>query len=71
VAVILIIKLIFGGICAAMRVVEGPQRVAWFFIGFLLDLIGLIIVLVMSDLAAESAVRAMSADRASWSLRQE
>ncbi len=63
-AVILIIKLIFGGICAAIASSKGRSGVAWFFIGFLLDLIGLIIVLVMSNLAEERRrFEQISADR--------
>lgn len=63
-AAVLIIKLVFGGICAAIASSKGRSGVAWFFIGFLLDLIALIIVLVMSNLAEERRrFEEISADR--------
>jgi hypothetical protein len=52
-AVLLILKLIFGGVCAAIASAKGRSAVGWFFIGFIGDLIGLIIILVLSDLKAE------------------
>lgn len=39
-----------GGICAAIAAGRGRSAVAWFFIGFFLHCIGLVLVLVLPDL---------------------
>lgn len=49
----LIIALIFGIVCAVIAHAKGRSAVGWFFIGFLLSLIGFILVLVVSDKEAE------------------
>lgn len=49
----LIVALIFGIACALIAHNKGRSAVGWFFIGFLLSLIGFILVLVVSDKARE------------------
>jgi len=51
----LIIGLICGIICAAIASSKGRNPVGWFFVGFLTGIIGLIIILCMSDLKAQRA----------------
>jgi hypothetical protein len=52
---ILIFGVIFGAICAAIASSKGRTPVGWFFVGFLLGLIGLIIVLVVPNLHEQQA----------------
>jgi hypothetical protein len=54
----LIFLLILGAITAAIAATKGRSIVGWFFVGFLLGLIGLIIVLCMSNLEEERARQA-------------
>lgn len=48
-----IIALVFGVICSLIAAHKGRSWIGWFFIGFFFSLIGLIIVLVVSDLKAQ------------------
>lgn len=66
----LIFGLIFGIICAAIAHSKGRSAVGWFFVGFLIGLIGLIIILCMSDLKKERNQR-MVADRERLRLREQ
>jgi hypothetical protein len=52
-AVNVIIHLVFGAITAAIGVSKGRSGVGWFFVGFFVTCIGLIIVLCMSNLKDE------------------
>lgn len=49
----LVILIIFGVVCMFIAQAKGRSMVGWFFVGFLTGLIGLIIILCMSDLKAE------------------
>ncbi|MCC5849087.1 MAG: hypothetical protein JJU29_13455 [Verrucomicrobia bacterium] len=49
----LFIMFVFGTICALIASAKGRSGVGWFFIGFFFPLIGLILILIMSDLKAE------------------
>lgn len=53
-AVQLIILLVFGVITAMIANNKGRSAVGWFFVGFFLGLIGLIIVCVVSDLKQQA-----------------
>ncbi len=48
----------FGGVCAAIANSRGRSAVGWFFIGFFLSCIGIILVLVLPDLHEDEARRA-------------
>lgn len=70
----LIIGLIFGGICAAIASGKGRSAVGWFFIGFFFPLIGLIVILCLSNLKEERRYREHTAAerrRLNEQLRQE
>ncbi len=54
----LIIMLIFGGVVCAIAVGKGRNGLGWFFIGFFLGCIGLILVFCFSDLKVEAAKHA-------------
>lgn len=43
-----LLKSVFGGITALIAAEKGRKPIRWFFIGFLLDVIGIIIVLIFS-----------------------
>ncbi len=63
-AVYLIIGLVAGSICAAVASSKGRNAIGWGVIGFLFPLIGIILILVLSDLKAEQRRLAeLSADR--------
>lgn len=49
----LFIMFIFGVICAFIASSKGRSGIGWFFLGFFFPLIGLILILVLSDLNAE------------------
>ena len=51
----LIVRLVFGGITAAIAASKGRNTVGWFFGGFFLACIGTIIVLCLSNLKEEAA----------------
>jgi hypothetical protein len=53
VEVYLIVGLIAGGICAAVASSKGRNAIGWGVIGFLFPLLGIILILVFSDLKAE------------------
>jgi hypothetical protein len=70
----LIFGLIMGGAVAAIAHGKGRSPVGWFFIGFLLGVIGLIIVLVVSNVNQEKYLRARQDEdnrRLREQLRQE
>lgn len=46
----ILINAVFGIACAALAVDKGRSGVGWFFIGFILNCIGIILVLVVSNL---------------------
>jgi hypothetical protein len=54
----LIINIIGGAICAAIASSKGRSGIGWFFIGFLIPLIGLIIILVLGDEREQDRQRA-------------
>jgi hypothetical protein len=47
VEIVLVIGLVFGLICAVLASPKNRSPVGWFFIGFLIPLIGLILILVL------------------------
>ncbi|MFQ5655433.1 MAG: DUF4339 domain-containing protein [Planctomycetota bacterium] len=49
------VPIVFGAICAMIASSRGRSAVGWFFIGFFLQCIGLIILLVIPDLRAQEA----------------
>ena len=49
----MMLKVAFGGICAVIANGRGRSGVAWFLLGFFLDCVGLIILLVIPDLRIE------------------
>lgn len=51
----LVILIIFGIICACIASSKGRSEVGWFFIGFFLGLIGLILIACLSNLKEEAA----------------
>jgi len=51
----LFVNAIFGAICAAIAASKGRSAVGWFFVGLVTTCIGLIIILVMSNLKEEQA----------------
>ena len=53
--VYLVVWTIFGVICALIGQHRGRSGLAWFFIGFFLQIIGLILVLVLANLKKEEA----------------
>ena len=53
----IIIMLVFGGVACAIASSKGRNAVGWFFGGFFLGLIGVIIVACLSNLTAERAYR--------------
>lgn len=53
--IILVVRLITGAIAAAIASAKGRSEVGWFFGGFFLDLIGIIIVACLSNLKDERA----------------
>lgn len=53
----LVFGLVWGGVCAAIASSKGRTPVGWFFAGFAIGLIGLIIILCMSNLKEEEAER--------------
>jgi hypothetical protein len=70
----LIFGLIMGGAVAAIAHGKGRSPVGWFFIGFLLGVIGLVIVLVVSNVNQEKYLRARQDEenrRLREQLRQE
>jgi len=70
----LVIALIFGIICAVIASYKGRSAVAWFFIGFFIGIIGLILVLVVSNLKEAEQKQAhveMEQRRLHEQLRQE
>ena len=70
----LIFGIIMGGAVAAIAHGKGRSPVGWFFVGFLLGVIGLIIVLVVSNLNQEQYLRARQDDenrRLREQIRQE
>jgi hypothetical protein len=70
----LIIGGIGGTVCACIAGAKGRSVIAWFFIGFLAPLIGLIIILVVSNLKEEQRYREHAAAerrRLHEQLRQE
>jgi hypothetical protein len=73
-AIVLISRLVFAIICAAIASSKGRSVVGWFFVGLLADLIGLIIILCMSNLKEQQAYREATAreqHRLREQLRQE
>ncbi len=73
-AVQLIILTIFGAVCAAIASSKGRSTVGWFFAGFFGGLIGLIIILCLSNLKDEQRYREHAAAerrRLNEQLRQE
>src|SRR3954462_11499909 len=70
----LVFGLIMGGAVAAIAHGKGRSPVGWFFVGFLLGIIGLVIVLVSSNLNQEKYLRARQDEenrRLREQLRQE
>jgi hypothetical protein len=59
----------FGALCAALAHSRGRTPVGWFFIGFFLSCIGLIIILVLPNVKEEEAKHA-ALDDANRSLRE-
>ena len=55
--IVLIIKLICGGIASAIASSKGRNAVGWFFGGFIIDVIGVIIVACLSNLKVEEKQR--------------
>lgn len=55
--IVVLIRGVFGAIAALIASNKGRSGVAWFIIGFLLGLLGLIIALVVGDLKKASARR--------------
>ncbi|MFB3066030.1 MAG: DUF4339 domain-containing protein [Planctomycetota bacterium] len=49
----LVIRVVFGGICASVAQNRGRSAVAWFFIGALFACIGLVVLLVIPNLKIE------------------
>jgi hypothetical protein len=56
-AIFLVIRVIMGAIAAAIASSKGRTPVGWFFGGFFLDLIGIIIVACLSNLKEDQAYR--------------
>jgi hypothetical protein len=54
--IVLLIKVVFGGICAAIADSRGRNAVGWFFVGALFDCIALVILLVIPDLKKQQAM---------------
>lgn len=50
-------KVVFGIVCAALATGRGRSPVGWFFLGMLLDCLGLIVLLVIPNLKEEEAKR--------------
>lgn len=50
-----LILAVFGAICAILAANKGRSAIGWFFIGFFFPLIGLIVILVISNLKEEEA----------------
>ncbi len=50
-----VVMLVFGGICAAIASSKGRSPVGWFFVGMFGGCIGLILILVLSDLKKAEA----------------
>ncbi|HEX5054176.1 MAG TPA: DUF4339 domain-containing protein [Planctomycetota bacterium] len=48
-------SVVFGGICAAIAAGRGRSPIGWFLIGFFLNCIGLVLVLVLPDLKETDA----------------
>ena len=70
----LIVGIICGAICAAVANSKGRSVVGWFFVGFFLGLIGVIMILVFSNLNQEKYLRARQDEenrRLREQLRQE
>src|SRR3954462_15494899 len=70
----LVFGLIMGGAVAAIAHGKGRSPVGWFFVGFLLGIIGLVIVLVVSNVNQEKYLRARQDEenrRLREQLRQE
>ena len=55
--VLLVISLIVGAICAAIASSKGRSSVGWFFGGFFLGLIGIILVSVLPNLKEQERIR--------------
>ncbi|MFT5031736.1 MAG: hypothetical protein ACI9VS_004206 [Candidatus Binatia bacterium] len=64
-----ILQIGFGALCAALAHSRGRTPVGWFFIGFFLSCIGLIIILVLPNVKEEEAKHA-ALDDANRSLRE-
>ena len=65
---------VWGAVCAAIAHSKGRNAVGWFFVGFFLQCIGLIIILCLSNLNEENAKWAMQNEeqrRMREQLRQE
>lgn len=54
---VLVLLIILGAICAAIAASKGRNAVGWFFVGFAAGLIGLILILCMSNLKTEEQQR--------------
>ncbi|WP_038161549.1 DUF4339 domain-containing protein [Verrucomicrobium sp. BvORR106] len=70
----LVIRCIFGGICAAIASSKGRNPVGWFFIGFFIACIGLVIVLCLPNLHEQQEASRIQEDmnrRLREQLRQE
>ena len=65
----LLFNLAFGGACAALAHSRGRTPVGWFFIGFFLSCIGLIILMVLPNVKEEEAKHA-ALEEANRSLRE-
>lgn len=68
--IIIVFRLIAGGICAAIANAKGRSQVGWFFGGLLLELIGIIIVAVLPNLKTQREKEAY-ADRENRRLREQ
>jgi hypothetical protein len=66
----LIVCLIMGVVCAIIAHSKGRSAIGWFFVGLLLGLIGLIIVLVISNVREEEA-RQQSIEQENRRLREQ
>ncbi len=56
-AIELVLRVVFGGLCAVVASGRGRSGVAWFFLGFFLGCVGLIVLLVIPDLRLEQERR--------------
>lgn len=48
--IVLLVKVVFGAVCASIAAGRGRSAAGWFFIGLVIDCFGLILVLVLPDL---------------------